>query len=374
MKVKMRQNKAYEVVHPCLDNINGKLYLKVFRYMFQEPTLPKFNGRDKLLDKDNEWAINATAKRASEFDAEQDRKISEYERSVELRAKYKETPTFAQRIRNFFIKPDDPIKTMEAVKDTGVASEELSDKLTEAEKGIDRLMQRALDASQTKLVDKLMEHKRVVAGQIVLQKNGFPKFVHERSIVKFIKRSRRGVRIDFIRNYTKMIPLSVLELKKKADDLKVFDNYCVMYYDPEWESWGSGNVRAQESEQISIREQMRKEERDKAERQHQADLERRRREAAIEEQRRRNARTSYWTRDPILFGMIEGSRRLYFVADWITDDDDLTLEKLNLVVENATQWLEVYTHDSKEEYRHIWQALENITVELQPISAEPTKD
>ena len=171
-----------------------------------------------------------------------------------------------------------------------------------------------------------------------------------------------------------MIPLSALELKKKADDLKVFDNYCVMYYDPEWESWGSGNVRAQESEQISIREQMRKEERDKAERQHQADLERRRREAAIEEQRRRNARTSYWTRDPILFGMIEGSRRLYFVADWITDDDDLTLEKLNLVVENATQWLEAYTHDVEEESRHIWQALENIMIELQPISAESTKD
>ena len=72
--------------------------------------------------------------------------------------------------------------------------------------------------------------------------------------------------------------------------------------------------------------------------------------------------------------MIEGSRRLYFVADWITDDDDLTLEKLNLVVENATQWLEAYTHDSEEESRHIWQALENITVELQPISAESTKD
>ena len=137
---------------------------------------------------------------------------------------------------------------------------------------------------------------------------------------------------------------------------------------------GTGNVRAQENEQISIREQMRKEERNQAERQYQADLERRRKEAAIEENRIRNARTSYWSRDPILFGMIEGSRRLYFVADWVTDDDDLTLEKLNLVVENATQWLEAYTHDTEEEHRHIWQALENIMTELQPVSAESTKD
>ena len=32
-------------------------------------------------------------------------------------------------------------------------------------------------------------------------------------------------------------------------------------------------------------------------------------------------------KDPILFGIIFGSRRLYYVADWITDDD-LTLDKL----------------------------------------------
>ena len=34
--------------------------------------------------------------------------------------------------------------------------------------------------------------------------------------------------------------------------------------------------------------------------------------------------------------MIKGSRKLDFVDDWITDDDDLTLDELNIVVENAT--------------------------------------
>lgn len=374
MSLKMRTNKNFEVVHPCLDNIEGKLHLKLFRYMFAEPTLPKFNGRDKLLDQDNLWAINATAKMASEFDTEQEKKSREYEKAMKLRAAYKERPTFLQKVRNFFHKPDDPIETMDAVKDTGIASQLLDDHLTEAEQGLDRIMQRALDASQTKLVDEIIKHREVLKGQIILQKNGFDKYVTEKSIVQFIKRSRRGVRLDFIRNYTKMIPLSVLEIKKKADALKVFDNYVVMYYDPEWESWGSGNVRATELEHRTIRDQEREEERAEAERQHQAALERRRAEWAKEEARRQNARTSSWSRDPILFGLIDGSHRLYYVADWVTDEDDLTLEKLNIVVEGATQWLAAFNHDMEENFKYAWDQLENIKIELSPVSAEWSKD
>lgn len=364
---KMRSNKNYEVVHPCLDNINGKLYLKVFRYMFNEPTLPKHRKAKELLTKDDEWAINAMSKSASEFQEDSDRKIVEYERSLKLRAQYRENPSFVQRIKNIFIKPDDPLKTMEAVKDDGVASETLSDKLSAAEEGIERLLRRAADASQTKLVDELLKHKKVVAGQIVLQQNGFDKYVQESSIVKFIKRSRKGVRLDFIRNYTQLIPLSVLETKKKADDLNVFDNYCVMYYDPEWESWGNGNVRFQEDEAAAIRTAARAKEQERilAE------------ERRMKEERQRR-RSSDWSRDPILFGMIEGSRRLYFVADWVTDDDDLTLEKLNIVVENATQYLEYYKHDIEEQsdvlMRQTLESMKNIKQDFVPAYAESAKD
>lgn len=372
--IKMKTNRDFEVVHPCLDNIGGKLQLKLFRYMFREPTLPKSNGLDKLLDKDNLWAINVTAKAASEFDTEQERKIKDYERAMKLRAQYKEHPTFLQRIKNMFVKPDDPLDTMDAVKGDGIAAETLSDQLTEAEQGLDRLLKRAVEASQTKLADDIIKHRDVVKGQIILQKNGFDKYVTEKSIVQFIKRSRRGVRLDFIRNYTQMIPLSVLELKKKADALKVFDNYVVMYYDPEWESWGTGNVRAMEEEQQSIREQMREEERKKAEAVHQEDLNRRRQEMAREAARQQNSRTSSWRRDPILFGLIDGSRKLYFVADWITDDDDLTLQKLNLVVENATQWLSVFTHDQEEDFKKLWEDLQTMEIEFSPASMESAKD
>lgn len=359
--LKMKRNQNYEVVHPCLDNINGKLYLKIFRYMFSEPTLPKFNGADKLIDKDTHWAINAMSVEASRFQSDQEKQLVEFERATELRAKYREHKNLFERFLGFFKKPEDPIKTMEAVKKYGIASEQLSGQLTSAEKGIDKLLERALAASQVKLAGQIMDHKRVIAGQIVLQKNGFDKFVSERSIVQFIKRSRKGVRLDFIRNYTQMIPMSVLEIKKKADDLQVFDNYVVMYYDPEWESWGSGNVRFEKDEQAAIEQKRRDDE---------------------EEKRKKEERKKHpflqWQKDPILFGLINNSRKLYFVADWVTDEDDLTLEKLNLIVENATQYLEFYQHDIKEEFDHNMETLRSslkvIEQEFHPINAEYAKD
>jgi hypothetical protein len=62
------------------------------------------------------------------------------------------------------------------------------------------------------------------------------------------------------------------------NELEVFDNYVVLYYDPE------GTVY---------------------------------KETAYEEAKRR---------DPIIFGVIAGSKKLYYVADWIDEYCDLTLD------------------------------------------------
>ena len=101
-----------------------------------------------------------------------------------------------------------------------------------------------------------------------------------------MKNSSKGVRLDFLRGYTRSIPINVSELKTKADTLNVFDNYVVMHYDP------SLKVLTEQSKSRNVKE----------------------------------AVTHY--KDPILFGIIFGSRKLYYVADWITDEDDLTLDKL----------------------------------------------
>lgn len=352
--MKLRRNEQYEVLHPCIDNINGKLQLKIFRWMFEEPTLPKFNNQESLLTSDDRWAINAVAKAASEYDMENAKKLKSYHEAMRLRAQRIEHPSAFQKIKNFFLKPQDPITTMNNVKqEIALSPETLDDELKVAEDSLEKLLKRAVDASQTKLVDEILKYKRVLAGQMVLKEHGFDRYITERTILNFIKKSRKGVRIDFIRNYEKFIPLSVLEAKKRADELKVFDNYCVLYYDPEWESWGSGNVRyeAEEKAHIAAEEERR--------------IEEKRARIARETQKRRNSYTSDWSKDPILFGMINGSRRLYFVADWVTDDDDLTLEKLNLVCENATQYLEYYTHDMRERHDLCMERIRKLTLELQ---------
>ena len=64
----------------------------------------------------------------------------------------------------------------------------------------------------------------------------------------------------------------------KMNELEVFDNYVVLYYDPD------GKVY---------------------------------KETAYEEAKRR---------DPIIFGVIAGSKKLYYVADWIDEYCDLTLD------------------------------------------------
>ena len=352
--MKLRRNEQYEVLHPCIDNINGKLQLKIFRWMFEEPTLPKFNNQESLLTSDDRWAINAIAKAASEYDIENAKKLKSYYEAMRLRAQRIEHPSTFQKVKNFFLKPQDPITTMNSVKqEITLSPETLDDELKVAEESLEKLLKRAVDASQTKLVDEILKYKRVLAGQMVLKEHGFDRYITERTILNFIKKSRKGVRIDFIRNYEKFVPLSVLEEKKRADELKVFDNYCVLYYDPEWESWGSGNVRyeAEEKAHIAAEEERR--------------IEEERVRIARETQKRRNSYTSDWSKDPILFGMIDGSRRLYFVADWITDEDDLTLEKLNLVCENATQYLEYYTHDIKEQHDLNMERIRQLTLKLQ---------
>ena len=109
---------------------------------------------------------------------------------------------------------------------------------------------------------------------------GFNVTISEDNVVKFYKESDKGLRLDWIKNFTRMIPCEVIDAKVKLDNLKIFDNYVVMHYDPDAKSYA---MTQQEIEDA---------------------------------------------KDPILFGVIEGSRKLYFVGDWVDEVCDLTLDAL----------------------------------------------
>jgi len=76
------------------------------------------------------------------------------------------------------------------------------------------------------------------------------------------------------------LPEDVVRRKIECDERLIFDNYVVLHYDPEKKSWA---------------------------------------ETEAEKEARK---------DPILFGVLQGSRKLYFVGDWVDDYCDLTLDQV----------------------------------------------
>lgn len=144
-------------------------------------------------------------------------------------------------------------------------------------------MKNAEKMGQQALVDNLAVEIFNNKFESILHAEGFHHKISEQQIVDFVHQTEKGVRLTYIKNFSRPVPDNVIETKLKADDLLVFDNYCVMYYDPELKSY-----KMTKEEQEALRKKK---------------------------------------TDPILFGMISGSNNLYYVADWIDEYCDLTLEE-----------------------------------------------
>lgn len=284
--------------HPCLEVSDDgmELQLKIFNCMFDEITLPKFqkaieNSREKNED------IDAYIK---DFDSLNDAMVLKYiSAGTDNNSVNRTYGRYLSGISDFFFKKDNSIKNLvksifhrtdspEKTFNFAKAVRETINPNTEPEviQKFNQLMKRAIDTNQLSLLEILKNHKQIFLNELTLAKNGFDLYITEEQAVVFMKNSKKGVRIDFLRGYTRSIPIEVAEKKAKADSLNIFDNYCVMHYDP------SLKVLKEQSHTKNVKE----------------------------------AKKTY--KDPILFGLIKGSRRLYYIADWITDDDDLTLDKL----------------------------------------------
>lgn len=133
-------------------------------------------------------------------------------------------------------------------------------------------------AQEEQLIDKLIIH----VYESVLSVCGFNKYITETDLINLQSKCEKVLRIDYIENFVRVVPDEVVKKKLVADSLFVFDNYCVLYYDPSGESFSE--TEKQKEERIK--------------------------------------------KDPILFGVISGSRKLYYIADWIDELCDLTLEQV----------------------------------------------
>lgn len=135
---------------------------------------------------------------------------------------------------------------------------------------------------QKSLKEKLQDMLDVVRGEAHLIQMGIKQYVTNEQMCDFYESvdEDKNLKLTWIEHFVKVIPNEIVELKAEIDKRGVFDNYVILHYDPE------GNATSLTKEEIEVK------------------------------------------KDPILFGVIKNSKRLYYVGDWVDDYCDLTLERM----------------------------------------------
>ena len=174
----------------------------------------------------------------------------------------------------YFAQIKDKLKDMQTIED-------------ESNKDFDTLLDQATKSHQTALVEKLSRERERIVREMKLLKIGIKTYISEEDLVKASKRTSRNLKLDWIKNFVRIIPTELQNIINFTFTEKLFDNYVILHYDP-----------TNKSSEMTEREK------EKA-------------------------------KDPILFGVIKESRRLYYLGDWIDDYCDLTLDKLlDIINEN----------------------------------------
>lgn len=305
--------------HPSVTTVNGEPRLKVFEEYFVEEELPKFQ---KLLDAEkdggksdkqtgdsdmaNDFGLvtvditmegDGVPGRSTDLQAAKEAKWTRnryirlrvdghVDSSVDRSGGFRAT---IRAVRNWFTNAVDkrPQPDAMSVEETFrlVKEDELyvtTEDLLRSRGIAAALVRRFKDTCQFGMAKKVEDHLNVLAAKINLAQHDMCRYITEEQAIEFITKAERGVQVEFLRYYPEVIPNDVAKEMAKCNLALLFDNYVVMYY-------------SKDAKPARLLE----EEIDEAER--------------------------HKRRDPILFGTIRGDRNLYYVADWVYKDDDLTL-------------------------------------------------
>jgi hypothetical protein len=159
----------------------------------------------------------------------------------------------------------------------------------------------AAKAGQTALVEQFKSRLESAKSEIQLVNAGLNKYLVEGQIVDFYNKANKEqkLKLTWIKNFIKPIPSKILDAKTKLDEQFIFDNYVILHYDPN----NDATTLTKQEEEIK--------------------------------------------KDPILFGLIRGSRRLYYVGDWVDDYCNLTLD---VVVETLGEYVNTVNNEKVKTY------------------------
>jgi len=143
---------------------------------------------------------------------------------------------------------------------------------------VSKILEIAIQTKQIALKDKLEDKFGPFLREQEMIACGFDQFVSKKTLELFMRSLKdRKVKLTPLKNYIRIIPKDVRKKLEKAEKSKLFDGYVILHTDPD--------------------------------------------DASVEKTREEK-------RDPILFGVIQGSDRYYFVADWIDEICDITMDTI----------------------------------------------
>jgi len=150
----------------------------------------------------------------------------------------------------------------------------------ERAKGYEEALRNAKMSGQQALFESLSKNLISTRSEAHLVSMGLDKYLTEYKVVEFVKKAPRGLRLDWVCNFIRVIPSDLVKIKVECDDQMLFDNYVILHYDPHGKSY------AETEAEIAAK------------------------------------------KDPILFGVMSGRRQLYYIGDWIDELCDLTLDQV----------------------------------------------
>lgn len=152
-------------------------------------------------------------------------------------------------------------------------------------KKLEDAVYKAIENGQEFLAEKMMRHIAKETRESVLYVKGIKYFVEREDVFKYKNKIKGGHISDTkFKDYTRIIPPSVLKEKKKFDGC--FDDYVIFHY-----------YEKAVEEKLEKKQMMTPDEKAKM-------------------------------KDPILFGIIKETDRLYFIADWEDEYCDLTFDEI----------------------------------------------
>lgn len=240
------------------NRITGKKALDIFENFQTDPNLTKFKDTEK-----KQFVVTSSITWNSTVLVGQ----------VEAKTPNK---TWLQTLLSYFNKPKNVTKVFDQIFENLDQVKEFQEREADVESSLEVAEKNGQTALAEKI--KLFRHVHRLESQLVALQ--FVKVITEEQLIEFADGCEFGLRLDWIKNFTRYIPSDVIEKKQKADALQLFDNYVILHYDPD------NNFN-----QLT--------------------------ESEIEKKK-----------DPILFGVFRDSRKLYYIGDWVDELCDLTFSDL----------------------------------------------